>query len=98
MCEKTAIDEKGRVQIPPTIRVRTGWLKKMDVTVTVYGNKLVIENFVSGSNPEDTIKKTQAALKLEELFKAMHAKNFDMSDKEIVREIKEYRKERHKTG
>ena len=97
MCEKTTIDEKGRVYIPPIIRARTDWPEKTDVTVTVYGNKLIIENFISSDKLEDSIKKMQAALKLEESLKIIHTKNFDVSDEGITSEINEYRKTKYKT-
>ena len=98
MCEKTVIDEGGCVKIPSIIRARTGWLKKTDITVTAYSDGIIMMSSASGDKLEDAIKKTQAVLKLEESFKAMRAKNFDVSDEEIAGEIKEYRKAKRKTG
>ena len=51
----------------------------------------------SGSKFEDAVKKTQAALKFEEVSKTMHAKNLGVSDEEIAGEIREYRKAKRET-
>ena len=98
MFEKAVMDESGWVKIPSVIRMRTGLLKKTDIIVTSYNDGIIIVRSVSDDKLEDVIKKTQAVLRLEESFKAMHARNLGVSDEEIVGEIKEYRKAKRKAG
>lgn len=78
--------------------MRTGLLKKTDIIVTSYGDRIIIVHYVSGGKYEDVIKKTRAVLRLEESFKVMHAKNLGVSDEDMAGEIKEYRKAKRKTG
>lgn len=97
MHEKAVMDENGWVKIPPAIRMRAGWLKKTDIIFASCSDRIIIARPIPGE-VDDTIKKTQAALKLEESFSAMRAKNFGVSDEEIAEEIKEYRKEKRKAA
>ena len=95
MREKTIMDESGWVKIPAAMRVDL--LKKTDIMITYCGNGIVIISPDSDSKFEDAVKKTQAALKFEEVFKTMHAKNLGVSDEEIAVEIREYRKAKRET-
>ena len=90
--EETVMDENGWVKIPSAIRTRIGLLEKTDVVVTSYSDGIIMVRRVSGGKPVAAIKKTQAALRLEELFEVMHANNLGVSDEEIAEEIKEHRK------
>lgn len=73
-------------------------LKKTDIVVTSYSDGIIVVRRVSNDKFEDTIKKTQAALRLEESFKAMYAKNQGVSDEEMAGEIKEHRRAKRKAG
>lgn len=97
MREKTTMDESGWVKIPAAIRMRMGLLKKTDIMITYCGDRIVIISPDLGSKFEYAVKKTQAALKFEEVSKTMHAKNLGVSDEEIAGEIREYRKAKRET-
>lgn len=98
MREKAVIDESGWIQIPSTVRRRVGLLKKTDIVVAPYSDGVIIVRSAPDGKPENMIEKAQAALRLEESFKAMHAKNLDVSNKDIAKEIKKYRKAKRKAG
>lgn len=98
MREKVVIDENGWIQIPSTIRRRVGLLKKTDIMIAPYSDGVIIVHSVPDGKLDNMIEKTQAALSLEESFKTIHAKNLGVSDKDIVKEIKKYRKAKRKSG
>ena len=98
MYEEAVMDEDGWVKIPSAIRMRTGLLKKADIVVTSYNDKVIVVRRASDGKLEDMIKNTQDELRFEELFNAMHAKNLDVTDEEIAEEIREHRRTKRKAG
>ena len=96
--EKAVIDERGWVRIPPAIRMHMGLLKKTNIAVMSYKDGIIMVRHVSDGESGDMIKKAQTVLRLEESFKAIHAKNLNISDEEIAEEIKKHRRAKRRAG